>query len=77
MIRVLLTLALLLPAFTAQANDGASSHRSKYAGLANRAIKSLSAEDIAELKRGGGWGLGQGGGTERPPGTHPSAGDEG
>ena len=57
MIRVLLTLALLLPAFTAQANDGASSHRSKYAGLANRAIKSLSAEDIAELKRGGGWGL--------------------
>ena len=57
MIRVLLTLALLLPGFSAQASDGASSHRSKYAGLENRAIKSLSAEDIAELKRGGGWGL--------------------
>ncbi|MCE2454072.1 MAG: hypothetical protein J4F48_14960, partial [Nitrospinae bacterium] len=39
------------------ANEGASSHRSKYAGQQSRAIKSLSAEDIAELKRGGGWGL--------------------
>ena len=57
MIRVLLTLALLLPGFAAQASDGASAHRSKYAGQESRAIKSLSAEDIAELKRGGGWGL--------------------
>ncbi len=31
--------------------------RSKYAGEQMRSIKSLSADDIAELKRGGGWGL--------------------
>jgi hypothetical protein len=30
---------------------------SPYAGEETRAIKSLSAEDIAELRRGGGWGL--------------------
>ncbi len=57
MIRVLLILALLLPVFAAHANEGASSHHSKYAGQQGRAIKSLSAEDIAELRRGGGWGL--------------------
>jgi hypothetical protein len=32
-------------------------HRSAYAGQETRAIKSLSADDIAELRRGGGWGL--------------------
>ena len=57
MMRTLLILALLLPAFAAQASESASSHHSKYAGQESRAIKSLSAEDIAELKRGGGWGL--------------------
>ena len=31
--------------------------RSPYAGEQTREIKSLSAEDIAELQRGGGWGL--------------------
>ena len=30
---------------------------SPYAGEESRAVKSLSAEDIAELRRGGGWGL--------------------
>lgn len=30
---------------------------SPYAGQETRAIKSLSEEDIAELRRGGGWGL--------------------
>ena len=30
---------------------------SPYAGEVSRPVKSLSAEDIAELKRGGGWGL--------------------
>jgi hypothetical protein len=30
---------------------------SKYAGQQNREIKSLSPEDILELRRGGGWGL--------------------
>ena len=57
MFRVLLTLALLLPGLAAQASENASSHRSKYAGQQSREIKSLSAEDIAELRRGGGWGL--------------------
>lgn len=33
------------------------SHASPYAGQEARAIKSLSADDIAELRRGGGWGL--------------------
>lgn len=35
------------------------SHRppTPYAGQETRAIKSLSEEDIAELRRGGGWGL--------------------
>jgi hypothetical protein len=28
-----------------------------YAGMQNRAIKSLSDNDINELRRGGGWGL--------------------
>ena len=32
-------------------------HATPYAGLETRAIKSLSDEDIAELRRGGGWGL--------------------
>ena len=32
-------------------------HPSKYAGQETRAIKSLSSEDIAELRRGGGWGM--------------------
>src|SRR5690606_37296843 len=32
-------------------------HHSPYAGEQHRAIKSLSDEDIAELRRGGGWGL--------------------
>ena len=30
---------------------------SPYAGEESRAVKSLSAEDVAELRRGGGWGL--------------------
>ncbi len=32
-------------------------HASKYAGQEFRAIKSLSQDDIDELRRGGGWGL--------------------
>ncbi len=33
------------------------SHKSKYVGQEHRKIKSLSPDDIKELKRGGGWGL--------------------
>lgn len=32
-------------------------HASAYAGQERREIKSLSSDDIAELERGGGWGL--------------------
>ncbi len=35
----------------------AKAHAGAYAGQQARTIKSLSADDIAELKRGGGWGL--------------------
>ncbi len=38
----------------AQAQD---THNSKYAGQEQRQIKSLSDDDIEELRRGGGWGL--------------------
>lgn len=38
-----------------QGHDGG--HTSPYAGQERREIKSLSAGDIAELERGGGWGL--------------------
>lgn len=55
------TIAVLLLLVTASAaalaqHDG---HRATapYAGQDARDIKSLSAEDIAELRRGGGWGL--------------------
>ena len=52
---LLLALALSLPLSSlAQYNHG--SHM-PYAGMQNRAIKSLSDNDIKELRRGGGWGL--------------------
>lgn len=39
------------------AAGGAHAPKTKYAGQEGRAIKSLSQEDIDELRRGGGWGL--------------------
>ncbi|UCE31420.1 MAG: hypothetical protein JSW68_00155 [Burkholderiales bacterium] len=42
------------PASAQHAGHGSAS---PYAGQQSRAIKSLSEEDIAELRRGGGWGL--------------------
>ena len=48
-IAVLLVQLMLNPAI-------AQSH-SKYAGQEKRTIKSLSAKDLEELRRGGGWGL--------------------
>lgn len=51
---LLLVLALCIPASTmAQHSHGAT----PYAGMQSRAIKSLSDNDINELRRGGGWGL--------------------
>ncbi|CAN0574683.1 unnamed protein product, partial [Laminaria digitata] len=46
-----------LPVFAqSHSGDGSGTH-SAYAGQQDRAIKSLSSEDIKELQRGGGWGL--------------------
>ena len=56
MIRISLVLYALLLSFSTQAGDVDSSHMSIYSGQENRTIKSLSADDIAELKRGDGWG---------------------
>jgi hypothetical protein len=47
---------LLCIAATAQAQHGHVAP-SPYAGQQTRAIKGLSQDDIAELRRGGGWGL--------------------
>ena len=47
---ILLALVCLLPAC-------ASNHSSEYVGEEYRSIKSLSADDIKELRAGGGWGL--------------------
>lgn len=44
-------------ALSAEAAEPGHSPKSKYAGQETRAIKSLSPDDIAELSRGGGWGL--------------------
>ena len=56
--RLIFAIALLSTAAQAQPNGHHGSHdASPYAGQQSRDIKSLSPEDIAELKRGGGWGL--------------------
>lgn len=49
----------MLAAFPGSAlgQQGGHGQASPYAGEETRAIKSLSADDIAELRRGGGWGL--------------------
>jgi hypothetical protein len=54
LLQILLIGAFALPA---QAAEPGHAHKSKYSGQETRAIKSLSADDIAELGRGGGWGL--------------------
>lgn len=51
-----LVLALCLPASTLAQHNHGGAHM-PYAGMQNRAIKSLSDNDIKELRRGGGWGL--------------------
>ena len=53
---VLLALTILLPT-TAVAQQAHHDHKSAYAGQEARSIKSLSDDDISELRRGGGWGL--------------------
>lgn len=52
---LLLALSVCLPLSTlAQHSHGT---QTPYAGMQSRAIKSLSGDDINELRRGGGWGL--------------------
>lgn len=57
--KVFIVSLLLACSASAQASDKHHNHggHSSYAGQEKRAIKSLSADDIAELQRGGGWGL--------------------
>ncbi len=57
MARLLPVMLLMVAVMPAHAGEHAHSTRSKYAGQDNRTIKSLSENDIAELRRGGGWGL--------------------
>jgi len=49
--------ASLLVSGIAIAQHAGHTPNAPYAGEEHRAIKSLSDEDIAELRRGGGWGL--------------------
>lgn len=50
-------IGLVVGASLAMAMPAAAQSHSKYAGQEQRSIKSLSVDDIAELKRGGGWGF--------------------
>ena len=50
-------LPLLVLGVTAQAAETKHYQASKYVGEEKRIIKSLSPDDIAELRKGGGWGL--------------------
>ncbi len=52
----LISTALLATIWIQVATAG-QEHASKYSGQEKRTIKSLSPDDIAELERGGGWGL--------------------
>jgi Spy/CpxP family protein refolding chaperone len=58
MIKVVIAISIFLLEFsTTHASDLSHSHVSKYTGQESQIIKSLSPDDIAELKRGAGWGL--------------------
>ncbi len=52
---LLVALTVVMP-FSAVAQHSHGGH-TPYAGMQSRAIKSLSENDIQELRRGGGWGL--------------------
>ena len=54
--RISIVLALLAVSGPASGQAAHGQH-SPYAGEESRGVKSLSLEDIAELRRGGGWGL--------------------
>lgn len=50
-------LGLILIFLTVSLTYANESYKSKYVGQENRKIKSLSLDDIKELKKGAGWGL--------------------
>ncbi len=52
-----LSISILVVAIPSHASQNGHNHGSKYAGQEHREIKSLSADDVSELRRGGGWGL--------------------
>lgn len=52
---VFFTLLFVVPLYASSADSPA--YQSKYLGEEDRSIKSLSAEDIRQLKNGKGWGL--------------------
>ena len=54
--RISIVLTLLAVSGPASGQEAYRSH-SEYAGEESRVVKSLSPEDISELRRGGGWGL--------------------
>ena len=54
--RILVASAILFWCL-AMSSKAADSVPSPYAGEESRSVKSLSADDVAELRRGGGWGL--------------------
>ena len=56
-IKRIILLSLFLWFFSVAGTQGGDTPPSPYAGHESRAIKSLSQDDIAELRRGGGWGL--------------------
>ena len=56
-LRLFATMILFLPLSALAQTHGQTSNSASYAGLESREIKSLSEADIAELRRGGGWGL--------------------
>lgn len=55
--RAFIILPILLYGAVAYSAENEPAHTSKYAGEENRTIKSLSANDIEELRKGAGWGL--------------------
>tara|TARA_B100000459_G_C8427508_1_gene135893 strand:- start:202 stop:432 length:231 start_codon:yes stop_codon:yes gene_type:complete len=55
--RKILPMLILIACGQTASAEADHKHLSKYAGQEQRAIKSLSADDIAELQRGIGWGL--------------------
>jgi len=49
--------AILMLMAVPAAGDAGEDHRSKYAGMESREIKTLSADDLEQLRAGRGWGL--------------------